>query len=73
MVGCCSVLEAGRWPRQRAVTRQAPCRYSVSISDAGRFSVRVAMLGGDLAHEQALVSLQIKETVDAEGWCTKGC
>jgi len=31
------------------------------------------MLGGDLAHEQALVSLQIKETVDAEGWCTKGC
>jgi len=23
-------------------------------------------------HEQALVSLKIKETVDAEGWCTKG-
>ena len=24
-----------------------------------------------LAYDQALVSLKVKETVDAEGWCTK--
>jgi len=27
--------------------------------------------GGGALNEQALVSLKLKKTVDAEGWCTK--
>ena len=51
-----------------------PCSLEVACKGQHALRVDVSKFADTVRknYELALVSLQIKETVDAEGWCTKG-